>query len=186
MSKINEALLALRTGAYTTIAESYGLTASMALTVEVENPYANATDDSWEEIKASKTVVIGYTEFAPIAFEEKGTLTGFDIDLAREVFAYLNTMYELNLQLEFLLIEWSTKEAKLADGTIDLVWNGMTITEQRSKEMCVSVPYLYNKQVPVVLKKNATKYTTKESMANAIMTAEKGSAGEMVIVGEKK
>ena len=186
MSKINEALIAIRTEEYAAVAEEYGLTASIALTDKTVDPYASASDDSWEEVKASGTIVIGYTLFAPIAFEENGALTGFDIDLANEVVAYLNETYTLNLKVDFLLIEWSTKEAKLADGTIDLVWNGMTITPEREAEMCISVPYLYNKQVAVVLKEDATKYTTKDSMSKAIMTAESGSAGETVIVGNKE
>lgn len=185
MSKINEALLAIRTDAYTELTTEYGLTTSVALTESTVNPYASATDNSWEEVKTSGTIVIGYTLFAPIAFEEDGALTGFDIELAKAVVGYLNTTYTLNLEVEFLLIDWNTKEAKLADGTIDLVWNGMTITPQRSAEMCISVPYLYNKQVAVIMKSDATKYTTKESMSKAIMTAESGSAGETVIVGDK-
>ena len=96
---------------------------------------------------------------------------------------YLNAKYETSIEVEFLLIEWSTKEAKLADGTIDLVWNGMTITPEHSAEMCISVPYLYNKQVAVILKSDAGKYSDAASMSKAIMTAESGSAGETVIVG---
>ncbi|MBO5411695.1 MAG: transporter substrate-binding domain-containing protein [Clostridia bacterium] len=108
-------------------------------------------------------------------------LIGFDIDLAKKTVAYLNETYDVDLEVEFVEIDWSTKEAKLADGTLDLVWNGMTITEERSAEMCISVPYLYNKQVAVIMKSDAEKYTTKESMADAIMTAETGSAGESVV-----
>ena len=61
----------------------------------------------------------------------------------------------------------------------------MTITPAREAEMCISVPYLFNKQVAVILKSDAAKYTDKASMAKAIMTAETGSAGETVIIGEK-
>ena len=184
MSKINEALIALRTTDYATIAMKYGLTASTALTETTVDTYAGATDDSWTNLVSSGKIVIGYTVFAPIAYEEGGDLVGFDIELAEKTVAYLNTTYEVNLEIEFLLIDWNTKEAKLADGTLDLVWNGMTITDQRSAEMCISVPYLYNKQVAVVLKSDLGKYTTVESMEDAIMTAEAGSAGETVIVGE--
>ncbi|MBQ8374717.1 MAG: transporter substrate-binding domain-containing protein [Clostridia bacterium] len=186
MSKINEALIALRTTEYATITEEYNLTASAALTESTTNPYADATDNSWEEVKSSGTIVIGYTVFAPIAYEEAGALTGYDIELARAVVAYLNTTYTLNLEVDFLLIDWNTKEAKLEDGTIDLVWNGMTITPDREEGMCISVPYLYNKQVAVILKTDASKYTSKDSMKDAIMTAESGSAGETVIVGEQE
>ena len=185
MSKINEALIGIRTTDYAELATEYGLTSSTALTETTVDTYADATDDSWTNVVSSGKIVIGYTLFAPIAYEENNNLTGFDIELAKKTIDYLNTKYQTSVEVEFLLIEWSTKEAKLQDGTIDLVWNGMTITPQREAEMCVSVPYLYNKQVAVVLKKDASKYSTVESMANAIMTAENGSAGETVIVGEK-
>jgi ABC-type amino acid transport substrate-binding protein len=184
MSKINEALIALRETKYTEIATEYGLTASVALTAETQNPYANATDNSWEEVKTSGTIVLGYTEFAPIAFKENDVWTGFDIDLANEVVAWLNAEYELSLTLELQEIDWNAKEALLENGTIDLVWNGMTITPARAENMCVSVPYLYNKQVAVVMKEDAAKFTSVESMKDAIMTAETGSAGEEVIKGK--
>lgn len=184
MSKINEALLALRETKYTEIATEYGLTASVALTAETQNPYANATDNSWEEVKTSGTIVLGYTEFAPIAFKENDVWTGFDIDLANEVVAWLNAEYELSLTLELQEIDWNAKEALLENGTIDLVWNGMTITPARAENMCVSVPYLYNKQVAVVMKEDVAKFTSVESMKDAIMTAETGSAGEEVIKGK--
>ena len=182
VSKINEALLAIRTTDYADIATKYGLTESIALTADTENPYANATDSSWTEVVESGKIVIGYTVFAPIAFE--GGEEGFDIELAEKAVAYLNTTYSQNIEVEFIIIDWNAKETLLENGTIDLIWNGMTITPDRSAQMCISVPYLYNKQVAVVMKEDASKYTTQESMADAIMTAENGSAGESVIVAE--
>lgn len=185
ISKINEALIAIRTTDYATLATEYGLTSSVALTETTTNPKSEATDSSWTDVVNSGTIVIGYTIFAPIAYEENSVLTGFDIELAKKTIDYLNVQYSTNLQVEFLLIDWNTKEAKLADGTIDLVWNGMTITSQREAEMCISIPYLFNKQVAVVLKSDASKFTDVASMATAVMTAETGSAGETVIVGEQ-
>lgn len=186
MSKINEGLIGIRTTDYATLATKYGLTSSTAITEATVDTYAAATDSSWTDVVSSGKIVIGYTLFAPIAYEENNVLTGFDIELAEKMVAYLNTKYQTNIEVDFLLIDWNTKEAKLADGTIDLVWNGMTITPERSAEMCVSVPYLYNKQVAVILKSDASKYTSQDTMKDAIMTAENGSAGETVIVGEKE
>ena len=181
MSKINEALIALRTTEYEDLLVEYNLKASAALTAETVDTYKDATDASWTELVNSGTLVIGYTEFAPIAYKDGDNWTGFDIELAKDTVNYLNTKYSVDIDVEFLLIDWNTKEAKLEDGTIDLVWNGMTITPERSAQMCVSVPYLYNKQVAVILKSDAAKFTSKDSMKDAIMTAEKGSAGESVI-----
>ena len=184
MSKINEALIAIRTEEYANLVAKYNLGSSVALTESTTDPYKNATDASWTNVTESKKLVIGYTVFAPIAYEVEGKLSGFDIELAEKTVAYLNEQYDVNIQAEFVEIDWSTKEAKLADGTLDLVWNGLTITEERSEQMCISVPYLFNKQVAVILKTDAAKYTTKASMAEAIMTAETGSAGESVIKGK--
>ena len=107
-------------------------------------------------------------------------LTGFDIDLSKKVVAYLNQQEGVELEIEFQEIEWSAKEALLENGTIDLVWNGMTITEERAANMCVSVPYLLNKQVAVI---RATDVDTFDSafVAQANVGAEAGSAGEEMI-----
>lgn len=108
-------------------------------------------------------------------------LTGFDIELARKVVAYLNEEENVNIKIDFTEIDWNSKETLLEEGTIDLVWNGMTITPARSQQMTISVPYLYNKQVAVVRANDQTTYTSIQSMANATVGAESGSAGESVI-----
>jgi len=187
MSKINEALIAIRTTGYADLVEEYNLSSSVALTADTTDPYANATDSSWTNLISddNPTLVIGYTEFAPIAYKENDEWIGFDIELAKATVAYLNQTYSTNIELNFQIIDWTAKESMLENGTIDLVWNGMTITPAREAEMCISVPYLFNKQVAVILKSDAARYTDKASMAKAIMTAETGSAGETVIIGEK-
>ena len=185
MSEINKALIALTAdGTTAEVATEFGLQNDVAVKADTVNPYAAATDNSWETIVSEGEIVIGYTVFAPIAYTEGDDFTGFDIELAREVVDYLNETYELELTVEFQLIEWSAKESLLENGTIDLVWNGMTITEERSAQMCISVPYLYNKQVAVVAKADEAKYTTKDSFKDAVIGVESGSAGESVVKGE--
>ena len=191
MSKVNEALIAIADSNYPKTAQIYGLTSELLVKADTVNPYANATDSSWNDVVASGKVIIGYTIFAPIAYKEDvGTgswLTGFDIDLARAVFNYLNATYQTDVKIEFVEIEWAQKEALLENGTIDLVWNGMTITPERSAEMCISIPYLANKQVAVIKKTDAEKYASADLAAftkntkDAIIIVEKGSAGEELV-----
>lgn len=189
LSEINSALISLyNNGTYTEITEKWGLSSSNALTESTKNPYENSTDDSWSKVKSSGKIVIGYTVFAPIAIKDETAengLTGFDIELARAVAAYLNEAYTLTLNVEFQEIDWDSKETLLQNGTIDLIWNGLTITSERENQMCVSVPYLYNKQVAVIMKTDAQKYTNTESLKNAIVCAESGSAGESVVLGKQ-
>ena len=192
MGKINEALIALAEADYKTVAETYGLTSELLVTKNTVNPYANATDSSWTDLVASKKLVIGYTVFAPIAFPDKdgadADLIGFDIDLARKVVDYLNAKYNTEIEPDFEVIEWNSKEALLENGSIDLVWNGMTINEDRLNAMTISVPYLANKQVAVVAKADAEKYAATtltefgEKVQDAIITVEKGSAGESLVL----
>ena len=190
IGKINEALIALVSGDYQTVAQTYGLTTELLVKADTVNPQADATDSSWDNVVAAKSIIIGYTEFAPIAYHDgdgaDAAFVGFDIDLAKAVIEYLNTTYSAEIVIEFELIDWNQKEALLENGTIDLVWNGLTITEERSENMAMSIPYLANKQVAIVKKADVAKYgsTKDELIANAkdaIVIVEKGSAGEEIV-----
>ena len=190
IGKINEAMIALADTDYKNVAIEYGLATETLVTATTANPNANATDESWNNVVAAKKLIVGYTLFAPIAYKDgdgaDAELIGFDIDLAKAVVAYLNTTYSAEIEIEFIVIDWDNKEKMLADGSIDLVWNGMTITDERLEAMEISVPYLANKQVAVVKKADAANYgANKEEFfqktADAIIIAEKGSAGEELV-----
>ena len=188
MSKINEALIALVDTDYKTVADTYGLSTELLVKADTANPYASATDSSWNDVVAAKKLIVGYTIFAPIAYTEgdgvEAEFKGFDIDLARAVVAYLNTTYSTEVAVEFVKIDWNEKETMLENGTLDLVWNGMTITDERTAAMTISVPYLANKQVAIIKKADAQKYaatdydTFVKKVKDAVIIVEKGSAGE--------
>lgn len=99
-------------------------------------------------------------------------LKGFDIDLARAVGE------ELGVKVEFQLINWDSKETELSSKSIDLIWNGMTINDDRLEKMEISTPYMDNKQVAVIRKADASKYTDVDSIKSAAVAYEKGSAGQ--------
>ena len=83
--------------------------------------------------------------FPPMGFTEAdGTITGYDIDLAKEVSKRLN--------LEFVAkpINWEAKELELSSGSIDCIWNGFTMTAERLEAMSFTEPYLDNAQVVIV------------------------------------
>jgi polar amino acid transport system substrate-binding protein len=92
-----------------------------------------------------KTLVIGVDDtFAPMGFRDKNNnLVGFDIDYAKAAAKKMGTT------VKFQPIDWSTKEAELSSGRIDLIWNGYTITDERKKKVLFTKPYLKNSQVIV-------------------------------------
>ena len=103
-------------------------------------------DTSLEDIKAAGKFVVGLDDtFAPMGFkDEDGNLVGFDIDTAKEV------AKRMGVEVEFKSIDWQSKELELKSGKIDMIWNGLTITEERKKNMAFTDPYLDNRQIVVV------------------------------------
>ena len=74
----------------------------------------------------------------------------------------------------------SQKRFELNAKTIDCLWNGLTINDERKENMDISTPYMENKQVLVTKKENADKFKTADSLNGKTVVAEKKSAGEDV------
>jgi len=123
---------------------------------------------------AKEKVIIGITDNPPMNYQENGKWTGFETDFTIEVCKILG------LEAEFLVIDWGSKEMEVNSGTIDAVWNGMTITPQRAEEMDISIPYMNNGQVLVVRNSDEDKYKGLD-LAGANVVAEIGSTLEETI-----
>ena len=67
------------------------------------------------------------------------------------------------------------KENELENGTIDLIWNGYTVTKSREKKVLFTDPYAQNEQV-LVTKKDSN-ITKAEDMKGKILGAQEGSSG---------
>ena len=121
-------------------------------------------------------LIVGITEYEPMDFkDENGEWTGFDAELARE-FAE-----ELEVECEFFVIgDWGKKFFELDAKNIDVVWNGMTITEEATSNASVSDPYVLNAQVVVMKADKIADYADAESMKDLTFAVEEGSAGQSV------
>lgn len=98
------------------------------------------------ELSYDKIVVGMDDTFAPMGFrDENGDLTGVDVELAQAVSEQMGIPFELQP------IDWSMKETELNNGTIDLIWNGYTITPEREEKVAFTNPYLKNRQVVVTM-----------------------------------
>lgn len=105
-------------------------------------------------------------------------LEGFDIDLAKMV------AKDLGVEARFRFITWNAKEMELKGKHIDLIWNGLTIDDGRLEQFCISTPYMNNKQIAVIKKSNADKYTDKDNIKDAKFSFEESSAGQNVASSE--
>lgn len=132
-----------------------------------EEPVAAAVDPA---PVVAKAIVIGLDDnFPPMGFrDEKNELVGFDIDLAKEV------GNRLGVEVTFKPIDWSAKESELNGNRIDVLWNGLTITEERKANILFTKPYLENRQIVVVTDKSAI--TNKAQLAGAVVGVQDGSS----------
>lgn len=186
VGKVNEALIALAAdGTFGTIATEYGLQNEVLVADDTANPKADATDDSWNKVVEDGKLVIGYTVFAPIAYMEDNKLTGFDVNLAEAVVDYLNETHGSTVEIEWVEIDWATKQTQLENGTLDLVWNGMTLTDEVMNGMSTTVPYLANRQTLIIRSADAEKYGDMRSFfiaaKDAVVAVESGSAADLLM-----
>lgn len=81
--------------------------------------------------------------------DDKGNLTGFDVDIAKAVAA------KLGLKPEFVLTEWSGILAGLQANKYDVIVNQVGVTEERKKAIAFSTPYAYSSP-QIIVKKTGT------------------------------
>lgn len=122
------------------------------------------------EQKLPDKIVIGLDDnFPPMGFhDDNGDIIGFDIDLAKEAGK------RLGIPVEFKPIDWDSKEAALKSKQVDMLWNGLTITEERAKQIAYSKPYLNNAQILVV--RSDSPIADRAGLAGKIIGTQEGSS----------
>ncbi len=134
-----------------------------------------AADSDVAYIKEKGKLVVGITDFAPMDYkDENGSWIGFDADLAKKVGE------DLGVEVEFTEIDWDNKILELNNKSIDVVWNGMTLTDEVKTSMNCSNAYCGNAQTVVLPKEKAEAVTSVDDIKDLTLAVESGSAGEAV------
>ena len=107
-----------------------------------EAPAAEDSDAAY--IEDNGKLIVGITDFAPMDYkDDNGEWIGFDADMAKIV------AEKLGVEIEFVEIDWDSKIMELDSGNIDVVWNGMTLTDAVMEAMECSTAYCNNAKVVV-------------------------------------
>ncbi len=134
---------------------------------------AAAADSDVAYIKDKGTLIVGITDFEPMDYkDESGSWIGFDADMASQV------AKDLGVEVQFVEIDWDNKILELENKSIDVVWNGMTLTDEVTSSMECTNAYCNNAQVVVLPADKAEEYPDAASMADLAFAVEAGSAGE--------
>lgn len=144
-----------------------------ACAAPAKNAEESAEDSDVAYVKDKGELVIGITDFAPMDYKEAGSdeWIGFDADMAK-AFAE-----NLGVKARFIEVDWDLKAVELETKSIDVVWNGMTITDEVKGLMSVGDAYCKNAQVVVVNADVAADYADTDSIKELTFAAENGSAG---------
>ncbi len=127
-------------------------------------------------IKEKGKLIVGITDYAPMDYKEEGSdeWIGFDADMARKL------GQKLGVEVEFVGIDWGKKTTELQTKNIDVIWNGMTATDELDEVIDFSVSYAENKQVAVIKKSNASRINSEATVKAASIVVEDSSAGHTV------
>ena len=126
-----------------------------------------------------ETLTVGFDQsYPPYGFVgDDGKYTGFDLDLAQAV------CDKNGWELKLSAIDWDAKDALLAQGNINCIWNGFTM-EGREDDYTFSEPYMLNEQVIVVKKDSGI--TSLSDLAGKTVVTQADSAALDVLEGDKK
>jgi len=126
---------------------------------EEDQEETGSSEDLLTKVQEEGTLLVG-TEgtYPPFTFhDESGELTGFDVEIAREV------AERLGVEAEFLETQWDGMFAGLDSGRFDMVANQVGIREDRLELYDFSDPYITSSAV-LVTSKDETDISTFEDL----------------------
>jgi len=138
------------------------------------------TESDENYIMSNGEMVIGFENNKPpmTYYDDDNFLTGFDIEFAEAIGS------KLGIDVIFKEIQWEMKETELASKSIDCVWSSLTVTEPRRNIFEFTLPYMYNKQVVVIRRSDASKFTDTNSLSGVKIAAGISTAGEEAILSD--
>jgi ABC-type amino acid transport/signal transduction systems, periplasmic component/domain len=130
-------------------------------------------DNSLSETKQKGQFIVGLDDsFPPVGFkDEKGEIVGFDVDMAKEA------AKRMGVKAVFKSVQWDGVLLSLNNKDIDVIWNGLTVTDKRKEQIAFSKTYLQSKQIIAV--KNDSTIKGKKDLAGKVVGLQLGSSSEI-------
>src|SRR5215831_4150110 len=131
-----------------------------------------AAADRLDDIKARGKVIVGVSDTTPpFSFRQGDTVTGYDIDLVRQV------AKSLGVTVETVSVSSEERIPMLKDGKLDFVATSMTRTPAREREVAFSLIYFVSPHAVIV--KAASDVTSVRQLAGRkVSSARTSTAGE--------
>ena len=140
-------------------------------------------DAIYERIQQSGELVVGLSaDYAPYEFHAdvngQDKIVGFDISIAEKI------AKDMGVKLKIEELGFDALLGALKTGKIDLIISGMSITEERLKEVDFSDPYFVVQQKVLVRKDDKNKYKTTDDFEGVSVGAQKQTTQEALVKNE--
>ena len=128
-------------------------------------------------VQGNGKLLVGITEYPPMDYKnENGEWIGFDADLCNMIGE------KLGVEVEFVVLSnWGQKFQELDTKNVDMLCNGMTITEEATLNSSVTNAYAKNAQVLVMNADVIGNYKDTDSIKDLAFAVENGSAGQALL-----
>ena len=122
----------------------------------------------------NKLIMVTEAGFAPYEYHDGSGIVGVDVDIAREIAAAMGK------ELEIKDVAFDSLINELNSGKADFAAAGMSITEERKKEVDFSIEYVSSKQV-VVVRKDYNKIKSVNDLNNKTISVQLGSVADTYV-----
>lgn len=122
----------------------------------------------------NKLVMVTEAGFAPYEYRDSSGIVGVDVDIAREIAAAMGK------ELEIKDVAFDSLINELNSGKADFAAAGMSITEERKKEVDFSIEYVSSKQV-VVVRKDYNKIKSVNDLNGKTISVQLGSVADTYV-----
>ena len=122
----------------------------------------------------NKLVMVTEAGFAPYEYRDSNGIVGVDVDIAREIAA------SMGKELEIKDVAFDSLINELNSGKADFAAAGMSISEDRKKEVDFSIEYVSSKQV-IVVRKDYNKIKSVNDLNGKTISVQLGSVADSYV-----
>lgn len=131
-----------------------------------------ADNQTGQQTQKKEVLVMGTNaEFPPFEYKENNEIVGFDIEIAKII------AEELGMELKIEDMAFDGLLSALQSGKVDFVIAGMTVTEDRKKNVDFSESYFNASQV-VIVKKEGSAVKSKDDLSGKKVGVQIGTTGD--------
>ncbi len=133
---------------------------------------AQSAGEATAKTEVKKLVMGTNAHFAPYEFvDDGGAFAGIDVEIAGKV------AEKLGMELEIKDMEFDSLLTAVQGGVVDVVFAGLTVTDERLEQVNFTQTYAVGKQVIVV--KNGSDIKTADDLAGQTVGVQSGTTGDI-------